>query len=29
GCGKDYTLFTKIDGEVKFETGRRVSVHPL
>ena len=28
GCGRDYTLFTKIDGIVKFETGRRVSVYP-
>ena len=22
GCGKDYTLFALIDGEVKFTTGR-------
>ena len=29
GCGKDYTLFTKIDGKVAFEPGRRVSVHPV
>ncbi len=29
GCGKDYTLFTKIDGKVMFEAGRRVSVHPV
>ncbi len=29
GCGKDYTLFTKVDGHVKFEAGRRVSVHPV
>ena len=28
GCGKDYTLFTKIDGIVRFESGRRVSVYP-
>ncbi|BCO09129.1 MULTISPECIES: 50S ribosomal protein L27 [Desulfolithobacter] len=32
GCGKDYTLFAKIDGVVKFESfgkGRkRVSVYP-
>ena len=28
GCGKDYTLFTKIDGIVMFESGRRVSVYP-
>ncbi len=29
GCGKDYTLFTKIEGKVAFESGRRVSVHPV
>ncbi|MEZ4286761.1 MAG: 50S ribosomal protein L27 [Polyangiales bacterium] len=32
GVGKDYTLWAKIDGEVKFErrgrTGQRVSVYP-
>jgi large subunit ribosomal protein L27 len=28
GCGRDYTLFTKIDGTVKFESGRRISVYP-
>ena len=31
GCGKDYTLFAKIDGYVKFEhktrTKKRVSVY--
>lgn len=27
-CGRDYTLFTKIDGIVKFTSGRRVSVYP-
>ena len=27
GQGKDYTLFAKIDGVVKFEGGRRVSVY--
>ncbi|MFQ5714182.1 MAG: 50S ribosomal protein L27 [Candidatus Scalinduaceae bacterium] len=27
-CGRDYTLFTKIDGIVRFESGRRVSVYP-
>jgi large subunit ribosomal protein L27 len=27
-CGRDYTLFTKIDGVVKFDPGRRVSVYP-
>ena len=29
GCGRDYTLFTKIDGTVKFDTGRRISVYPI
>ncbi len=33
GCGRDYTLFAKVDGEVKFERfGRdrkRVSVYPV
>ena len=32
GCGKDYTLFAKIDGYVKFEhhsrSRKRVSVYP-
>jgi len=32
GVGKDYTLWAKIDGVVRFErrgrTGRRVSVYP-
>jgi large subunit ribosomal protein L27 len=32
GCGKDYTLFAKIDGYVKFEhktrTKKQVSVYP-
>jgi large subunit ribosomal protein L27 len=32
GCGKDYTLFAKIDGVVKFESfgsnRKRVSVYP-
>ncbi len=32
GCGRDYTLFAKVDGVVKYETfgkGRkRVSVYP-
>jgi large subunit ribosomal protein L27 len=31
GCGKDYTLFAKIDGTVTFErkgrTGKKVSVY--
>ncbi len=26
--GKDYTLFSTIDGVVKFETRKRVSVYP-
>ena len=32
GVGNDYTLFAKIDGEVKFEVARsrkRVSVYPV
>ena len=32
GMGKDYTLYAKIDGVVKFETvrnRRRVSVYPI
>jgi large subunit ribosomal protein L27 len=33
GVGKDYTLWAKIDGIVKFErrgrTGKKVSVYPL
>ena len=32
GMGKDYTLFSKIDGKVKFETRRNrqlVSVYPV
>lgn len=33
GCGRDYTLFAKIDGTVKFEDfgkdRKRVSVYPL
>jgi len=28
GLGKDYTIFSMIDGDVKFETRRRVSVYP-
>jgi large subunit ribosomal protein L27 len=32
GCGKDYTLFAKVDGVVKFESfgsnRKRVSVYP-
>jgi large subunit ribosomal protein L27 len=33
GCGRDYTLFAKIDGTVKFEKfgkdRKRVSVYPV
>ena len=33
GCGRDYTLFTKIDGIVKFERygkkRRKISVYPV
>jgi len=33
GTGKDYTLWARIDGVVKYErkgkTGRRISVYPL
>ncbi len=33
GCGRDYTLYAKIDGAVKFEwdsrTKKRVSVYPV
>ncbi|MBI2933321.1 MAG: 50S ribosomal protein L27 [Planctomycetes bacterium] len=28
GKGRDFTLFSLIDGLVKFESGRRVSVYP-
>lgn len=32
GCGRDYTLFAKVDGTVKYETfgkdKKRVSVYP-
>ncbi|PID71674.1 MAG: 50S ribosomal protein L27 [Desulfobulbus propionicus] len=32
GCGRDYTLFAKVDGKVKYETfgkdRKRVSVYP-
>jgi large subunit ribosomal protein L27 len=27
GCGRDFTLYALIDGVVKFESGRRVSVY--
>jgi len=29
GVGKDYTLFALTDGEVRFQTGRRVHVDPV
>ena len=29
GRGRDFTLFSLIDGKVKFESGQRVSVYPL
>ncbi len=29
GCGKDYTLYSLIEGVVKFESQRRVSVYPV
>ncbi len=29
GCGRDYTLFALVDGTVRFQTGRRVTVDPL
>jgi len=29
GIGRDYTLFATMDGCVKFEGGRRVSVYPV
>ena len=28
GTGRDFTLFSLIDGKVKFESGRRISVYP-
>ena len=28
GRGRDFTLFSLVDGKVKFESGRRVSVYP-
>ena len=29
GVGKDYTLFALTDGEVRFQTGRRVHIDPV
>ncbi|HNZ65763.1 MAG: 50S ribosomal protein L27 [Planctomycetes bacterium] len=28
-CAKDYTIFSMIEGAVKFDSQRRVSVYPL
>ena len=28
GRGRDFTLFSLVDGKVKFESGQRVSVYP-
>lgn len=27
GLGRDYTIFAKVDGVVRFQSGRRVLVH--
>jgi large subunit ribosomal protein L27 len=29
GTGRDFTLFSLIDGKVKFESGKRISVYPV
>ena len=29
GLGKDYTIFSLVDGHVRFQTGRRVHVDPI
>ncbi len=29
GRGRDFTLFSLIDGKVKFESGQRISVYPV
>ncbi len=29
GLGKDFTLFALVDGTVRFQTGRRVTIDPL
>lgn len=29
GKGRDYTLFARVSGIVRFESGKRVSVYPL
>lgn len=28
-CGRDYTIFSMIEGTVKFESNRKVSVYPV
>ncbi|MBV8882181.1 MAG: 50S ribosomal protein L27 [Planctomycetaceae bacterium] len=29
GRGRDFTLFSLVDGKVKFESGKRISVYPV
>ena len=29
GIGNDYTLYARVDGTVRFQTGRKVHVDPL
>ena len=29
GLGKDYTIYSRIDGVVRFQSGRRVHVDPI
>ncbi|HHT9154486.1 MAG: 50S ribosomal protein L27 [Planctomycetes bacterium] len=29
GQGRDYTLFARVSGVVRFESGKKVSVYPL
>ena len=29
GQGRDYTLFARVNGVVRFESGKKVSVYPL
>ena len=29
GTGRDFTLFSLVDGKVKFESGQRISVYPV
>ena len=28
GCGRDYTLYARVDGHVRFGTGRKVHIVP-